>query len=179
MRGGNLAGLGLAAIWIAALVGCGGGGGGGGAPTLNWYVFNEPGGAYEQAVKTCNEKAQGRYKINYVRLPTDANAQRELVVRRLAAKDSDIDIIGMDVVWTAEFAEANWILPWTGARRAEATRGKLEGPVKTVQYKGKVWGIPFTTNPQPLGYRKGIAKTPPTTWDQMIDEAHKQGKSIE
>jgi multiple sugar transport system substrate-binding protein len=179
MRGGKLAGVVLAAIAAVALPSCGSDEGGGGSKSINWYVFNEPGGAYESAVKTCNEKANGRYKINYVRLPTDANAQRELVVRRLAAKDSDIDIIGMDVIWTAEFAEANWIVPWTGARRLEATRGKLEGPVKTVQYQGKVWAIPFTTNTQLLWYRKDIVKTPPTTWDQMIDEAHKQGKSIE
>jgi multiple sugar transport system substrate-binding protein len=179
MRGGKLAGVLIAAIAAVALPGCGSSEGGGGSKTVNWYVFNEPGGAYEAAVKTCNEKAQGRYKINYVRLPTDANAQRELVVRRLAAKDSDIDVIGMDVIWTAEFAEAKWIVPWTGARRVEATKGKLEGPVKTVQYQGKVWAIPFTTNTQLLWYRKDIVKTPPTTWDQMIDEAHKQGKSIE
>ena len=179
MRGGNLVGVLTAAVAVVVLSGCGSDGGGGGSKTINWYVFNEPGGAYEAAVKTCNEKANGRYKINYVRLPTDANAQRELVVRRLAAKDSDIDVIGMDVIWTAEFAEAKWILPWTGARRAEATAGKLEGPLKTVQYLGKVWAIPFTTNTQLLWYRKDIVKTPPTTWDQMIDEAHAQGKSIE
>jgi multiple sugar transport system substrate-binding protein len=179
MRGGNLVGVLTAAVAVVVLSGCGSDGGGGGSKTINWYVFNEPGGAYEAAVKTCNEKANGRYKINYVRLPTDANAQRELVVRRLAAKDSDIDVIGMDVIWTAEFAEAKWILPWTGARRAEATAGKLDGPVKTVQYLGKVWAIPFTTNTQLLWYRKDIVKTPPTTWDQMIDEAHAQGKSIE
>jgi multiple sugar transport system substrate-binding protein len=179
MRGGNLVAVLTAAVALTVLSGCGSDGGGGGSKTINWYVFNEPGGAYEAAVKTCNEKANGRYKINYVRLPTDANAQRELVVRRLAAKDSDIDVIGMDVIWTAEFAEAKWILPWTGVRRAEATAGKLEGPVKTVQYLGKVWAIPFTTNTQLLWYRKDIVKTPPTTWDQMIDEAHAQGKSIE
>jgi multiple sugar transport system substrate-binding protein len=179
MRGGKLAGVVVAAVAAVALPSCGSDEGGGGSKSINWYVFNEPGGAYESAVKTCNEKANGRYKINYVRLPTDANAQRELVVRRLAAKDSDIDIIGMDVIWTAEFAEAKWILPWTGARRTEATKGKLEGPVKTVQYQGKVWGIPFTTNTQLLWYRKDIVKTPPQTWDQMIDEAKRQGKSIE
>jgi multiple sugar transport system substrate-binding protein len=179
MRGGKLAGVVIAAVGAVALAGCGSSGEGGGAKTVNWYVFNEPGGAYESAVKTCNEKAGGRYKINYVRLPTDANAQRELVVRRLAAKDSDIDVIGMDVIWTAEFAEAKWIVPWTGARGREAVAGKLAGPVKTVQYKGKIWADPFTTNTQLLWYRKDIVKTAPTTWDQMIDEAHNQGKSIE
>ena len=38
-------------------------------------------------------------------------------MRRLAAEDSDIDLIGMDVIWTAEFAEAGWILPVPEERR--------------------------------------------------------------
>jgi multiple sugar transport system substrate-binding protein len=166
---------------VALAAGCGSGGGGGGVPTLNWYVFNEPGGAYETAVANCNTQNKGRFKINYVRLPTDANQQRELVVRRLAAKDSSVDMVGMDVIWTAEFAEAGWIKPWTGARQVAATRGKLSGPLKTVQYKGKVWAIPFTSNTQLLWYRKDqVPKPPPNfTWDQMIDEAVKKGKAIE
>ena len=71
---------------------------------------------------TCSKEANGRYSIEYNRLPTDADQQRELVVRRLAAEDSDIDIVAMDVIWTAEFAEAGWILPWEGDR-ADARQG--------------------------------------------------------
>jgi multiple sugar transport system substrate-binding protein len=41
-----------------------------------------------------------------VPLPADADQQREQIVRRLAARDSDIDVIGMDVIWTGEFATA-------------------------------------------------------------------------
>jgi len=175
------------AALAAALVALGVGGcgsdseGGGGARTLNWYVFNEPGGAYEQAVKTCNEQANGRYRINYVRLPTDANQQRELIVRRLAAEDSDIDIIGMDVIWTAEFAEAGWIRPWTGRRERAAREGRLDGPLKTVEYKGRIWGAPFTTNTQLLWFNKDEVDQPPPefTWDEMIDRAIRQGTSIE
>ena len=100
----------------------------GSGATIKWYVFNEPGGAFEQAIDTCNKQAGGRYTIQYVRLPTDADQQRELVARRLAAEDTDIDIIGMDVIWTAEFAEAGWILPWEGARAQRAVAGKLRGP---------------------------------------------------
>ena len=152
---------------------CGGDEGGSGARAINWYVFNEPGGAYDAAVADCNKQADGRYKINYVKLPTDANQQRELIVRRLAAEDDDIDLIGMDVIWTAEFAEAGWILPWEGERRAAATEGKLEGPLKTVEYEDKVWAIPFTSNTQLLWYRKDRVDAPPEdfTWDEMIDEA--------
>jgi multiple sugar transport system substrate-binding protein len=175
-------GLVLAAVTVAGAViaGCGSSGSSG-PPTINWYVFNEPSGAYEQAVANCNKQAAGRYKINYVRLPTDANQQRELVVRRLAAKDSSVDLVGMDVIWTAEFAQAGWIKPWTGARRAVAVNGKLAGPLKTVTYRGKVWGLPFTSNTQLLWYRKDqVPKPPPDfTWDQMIDQAAGKGKAIE
>jgi len=152
-----------------------------GARTLNWYVFNEPGGANEQAIKTCNKQAGGRYKIRYQRLPTDANQQRELIVRRLAAEDSTVDLVGMDVIWTAEFAEAGWILPWDGALRSRATDGKLEGPRKTVEYQDKVWGIPFTTNTQLLFFRKDRVKKPEETltWEQMIDQAARVGKGVE
>jgi multiple sugar transport system substrate-binding protein len=164
-----------ALIGSAVLAACGVGSseGGGGHNAINWYVFNEPGGSYDKAVADCNKQAGGRYHINYVKLPTDANQQRELIVRRLAAKDKSIDLIGMDVIWTAELAQAGWILPWEGPRRTAAIQGKLQGPVKTVDYKGKVYGIPFTSNTQLLWYRKDKVAAPPAnfTWDQMIDDA--------
>jgi multiple sugar transport system substrate-binding protein len=162
--------------------GCGGGDeGGGGAAELNWYVFKEPGGAYDQAVANCNKQANGRYTIKYQALPTNANQQRELLVRRLAAKDSSVDLAGMDVIWTAEFAEAGWIKPWTGDDEAAAREGKLDGPLKTVEYQGRIWAIPFTSNTQLLWYRKDLVPDPgdEVTWDQLIDRAKEEGKAIE
>ncbi len=172
-----------ATVALAAATGCGFSdtGGSGQGQTLNWYVFNEPGGANEAAIKVCNEQSKGRYNIQYRRLPTDANQQRELIVRRLAAEDSTVDLVGMDVIWTAEFAEAGWILPWEGELEGEATDGKLDGPRKTVEYQDKVWGIPFTTNSQLLFYLKDQVEKPPEnfTWDQMIDDAAREGKAVE
>jgi multiple sugar transport system substrate-binding protein len=167
----------------AFVVGCGVGGeeGSGGSRAINWYVFNEPGGSYDQAVAECNKDAGGKYQVNYVKLPTDANQQRELIVRRLAAEDTDIDLVGMDVIWTAELAEAGWILPWEGEHESVATEGKLEGPLKTVEYKGKVWGIPFTSNTQLLWYRKDRVDAPGDdfTGDEMIDDAVDKGTAVE
>lgn len=172
-----------ATIALAVLTGCGfsDSGGGGRGEVLNWYVFNEPGGANEDAIKVCNKESEGRYTIKYRRLPTDANQQRELIVRRLAAEDSTVDLVGMDVIWTAEFAEAGWIAPWDGELEGQAVEGKLEGPRKTVEYQDKVWGIPFTTNTQLLFYRKDRVDKPPEnfTWEQMIDQAASNGKAVE
>jgi multiple sugar transport system substrate-binding protein len=132
-------------------------------------------------VADCNKQANGRYTINYVKLPNIADQQRELLVRRLAAEDDSIDIMSLDVIWTAEFAEAGWIRPWEGERRTLAEKDKLEGPLKTVLYKGKVWALPHTSNTQLLWYRKDRVSPPPEdfTWDEMIDQAVKNGTKIE
>ena len=171
------------AVLAAVTVGCGVGGdeGGSGARAINWYAFNEPGGSYDKAVENCNKQANGKYTINYVKLPNIADQQRELLVRRLAAEDDSIDLASLDVIWTAEFAEAEWILPWEGDRREAATEGKLEGPVETVDYQGKVWAIPHTSNTQLLWYRKDRVDAPPDdfTWDEMIDDAVDKGTAVE
>jgi len=171
----------LVAVALGAGCGVGGDEGGTGARAINWYAFNEPGGSYDQAVANCNKQANGRYEINYVKLPNIADQQRELLVRRLAAEDDSIDLASLDVIWTAEFAEAEWILPWEGDRRDAATEGKLEGPVETVDYQGKVWAIPHTSNTQLLWYRKDRVDAPPDdfTWDEMIDDAVDKGTVVE
>ncbi len=94
-------------------------------PHLHWYVFDERSGAFDQAARYCTEASQGRYQIEMAPLPSSADQQREQLVRRLAAGDSAIDIIGMDVIWTAEFAEAGWILPWREEHARQARTGKL------------------------------------------------------
>ena len=166
-----------AAALVALVTGCGGSSGG--AATLNWYIFPEPSGSFAAAAKQCSAASGGRYNIVLNQLPSDSDSQRTQLVRRLAAKDSGIDIIGMDVNWTSEFAEAGWIKPWTGANKAAVTRGVLAGPIATATWKNTLYGAPLNSNTQLLWYRKDLVPTPPATWAQMIQEATalaKQGK---
>jgi multiple sugar transport system substrate-binding protein len=144
-------------------------------PTLHWYVFDEPSGAFRAAAQVCSEEAGGAYRIEMNPLPTDADQQREQLVRRLAAEDKGIDIIGMDVIWTAEFAEAGWILPWSVETARGVTTGRLAAPVESASYGGRLWGVPFTTNAQLLWYRTDRVTHPPTTWDEMMDMAEALG----
>lgn len=159
----------LAAVVAAPLVaGCGGGGGG---VTLHWYVGQESSGSYREAAQRCTDSSNGRYRIAMEALPSNADAQRQLVVRRLAARDRTVDLIGMDVIWTAEFAEAGWLRPWVGARGAQVSAGVLAGPLATARYRGTLWAAPFTSNSQLLWYRKSRTGTVPTTWDELISAA--------
>ena len=109
----------LALAAVIMLAACGGAGdqSTGGAPTLNWYIFPEPSGSFTAAAAECSAASNGEYTIAIQDLPSGADDQREQLVRRSAAEDSSLDILGLDVVWEAEFAEAGWIQPWTGQRR--------------------------------------------------------------
>jgi multiple sugar transport system substrate-binding protein len=153
----------------ALLAGCGGSSSK--TATLNWYIFPEPSGSFASAAKECSAASGGRYNIVLNQLPSDSDSQRTQLVRRLAAKDNGIDIIGMDVNWTAEFAEAGWIKPWNGDDKAAVTKGVLSGPIKTATWKGQLYGAPLNSNTQLLWYRKDLVPTPPKTWAQMIQMA--------
>ncbi|MGR8940200.1 MAG: ABC transporter substrate-binding protein [Gammaproteobacteria bacterium] len=145
--------------------------------TLVWYVFNEPSGAFVEATEACSEQAAGRYRIDLTPLPADADQQREQLVRRLAAKDADIDIIGMDVIWTAEFAEAGWILPWPESTAPRVASGRLPVAIASATYRNRLWAAPFTSNAQLLWYRRDRVEKPPLTWDELIERAEALGKA--
>ena len=150
-----------------------------GPPTLTWYVFPEPSGSFATAAQNCSSASGGQYKIAINLLSTESSQQRVSLVRRLAAKDSSIDILAMDVDWTAEFATAKWIRPWRGALAGQVTNGVLPGPVATATWQGNLYAAPLNSNTQLLWYRKDLVPNPPKTWDEMIADAialAKQGK---
>jgi multiple sugar transport system substrate-binding protein len=149
-------------------------------------VVNLYGGAsgsgFDKIIADCNQQAAGRYTIVGNLLPSDADGQRDQFVRRLAAKDAGMDLLGMDVTWTAEFAEAKWIRELTGAQKEQATKDTLQPPIDTATWKDKLYGVPRTTNVQLLWYRKSLVPTPPKTFDEMITMAQElkaQGKPYE
>src|SRR5690606_19068842 len=166
------------ALLASTLAACGDDGGSG-RPTLNWYNFPDDSGALQTAADRCSKASGGRYRINYSKLPRGADDQRQQLVRRLAAEDDSIDIMGLDVTWAAEFAEARWIREWTGENKRRATEGTLEVPLRTATWKDKLYAVPYNTNTQLLWYRKDLVPTPPKTWDEMLKMAGdlaRQGK---
>ncbi|MFB9903449.1 ABC transporter substrate-binding protein [Allokutzneria oryzae] len=149
----------------------------GSIPTLAVYKY--PQEHFQSIVDNCNERAAGRYKLVYRKLPREADGQREQLVRRLAAEDEDIDIMGLDVTWVAEMAEARWIREVPAGVREEIERGTLEIPLETARWKGKLYGAPDNTNVQLLWYRSDLVSKPPATWTELLavaGELKRQGK---
>lgn len=162
--------LALAAAAVAGLGACGGSSDGSGPRELTFFVAIQPGGTIEENAKRCTEESDGKYAITPEFLPTDASQQREQLVRRLGAEDSSIDIVGMDVIWTGEFANAGWVEEWTGPLKQQATENVFKNVIETASFEGKLYAAPFNTNTQLLWYRKDLVKQPPKTWDEMIEQ---------
>jgi trehalose/maltose transport system substrate-binding protein len=172
-------GIGLvgAALASTALAACGSSSGGAGPVTLSFYNFPDNSGAIQQAATNCTKQSGGKYTIVYNKLPTGADGQRQQMVRRLAAGDPSMDILGLDVTWEAEFAEAGWILPWTGTYKQQASNGTLAVPLQTATWKGKLYAVPYNSNTQLLWYRSDLVPNPPKTWDEMINDSIQLAKA--
>ncbi|SCG44526.1 ABC transporter substrate-binding protein [Micromonospora coxensis] len=168
-RPGVRVGAAAAALALLAPLAACGSGDEGGTPTINLYYPPEQN--LQKVVDDCNAQAQGRYRIAYRVLPRQADDQRVQLVRRLAAEDSGMDVLGLDVTWTQEFASADWIREWTGQDKAEVEQGTLSGPLDTARYEGRLYGAPKNTNVQLLWYRTDLVPEAPKTWDDMIKVA--------
>ncbi len=181
MRARRLGAAALAALTTAStLTACGSSGGG---IVINYYTPANEMATFTAVAKRCNEELGGRFTIKQVSLPKGADDQRLQLARRLTGNDKTLDVMALDVVWTAEFAEAGWALPLSddpsGKAEADATSNTLPGPLETAKWQDKLYAAPITTNTQLLWYRADLMDEPPTTWDGMVAEAtrlHAAGK---
>jgi multiple sugar transport system substrate-binding protein len=155
--------LGAGVVAASLLTACGSNSG-----PMKINVYYAPEDHFQTVVDNCNAQAAGKYQIVYNKLPRGADDQRVQMVRRLAAGDNSMDILGLDVTWVSEFAEAGWADEWTGANKAEASQGVLPGPLQTATWDGKLYAAPKNTNIQLLWYDDRITPTPPKTWDEMM-----------
>jgi multiple sugar transport system substrate-binding protein len=135
-------------------------------------VYYAPEQNFQSVVDRCNQQAGGRYNIVYRKLPRDADGQREQMVRRLAAGDTDLDVLGLDVTWVPEFAEAKWLEEFTGENKTKAEEGVLAGPLATATWNDKLYAATKNTNVQLLWYDDRVVQQPPETWSEMMDMAN-------
>jgi multiple sugar transport system substrate-binding protein len=150
---------------------------GAGPDDLVWAVGGAaaaPGGTNDKVTKLYAEQDSSRPAVKLVRLPDAADLQREQMAYELQAQSSTFDILGLDVIWTGEFAVNGWI------EKIEDRRGDLDGVVldsalQSALHEGEVWAAPFNTNAGFLYYRSDLVDQPPKTWDELATMAKEIG----
>ena len=172
------------------LAGCSSGGTGGAGAQLTWYINPDGGGSdptkggQTQLAAECTKAAAGKYSIRTQLLPNSASDQRQQLLRRLAASDPGVDLMSMDPVFVAEFAEAKFLAPVPQERQAELTADVVKPMIEAATWKQQLVAAPMWANTQLLWYRKSVAQaagidmTKPVTWQQVIDAAASQKKTV-
>ncbi len=179
---GTAAALGLAA--------CGGGDGSSGGTQLTWYInpdgggSDPDGGGQAQLAKECTDASKGAYDIGIQVLPNGASDQRQQLLRRLASGDTGVDIMSIDPVFVAEFAEAGYLAKVPDDKQETFSDDAVEPAVTNTEWKDEMYAAPFWANTQLLWYRTSVAKkagldmTKPVTWDQVIRAAQKSDTNV-
>ncbi|RFU19342.1 extracellular solute-binding protein [Geodermatophilus marinus] len=164
-------------VLASTLTACGGEGGG--ANVLNWYINPDSGGQAEIAAR-CSEQSNGAYTITVSQLPRDSPAQREQLVRRLAANDSSIDLMSLDPPYIPEFAQAGFLAPVPDDVAERTSEDVVQSAIDGATWDDELVTIPFWANTQLLWYRNsvveaaGLDMSQPVTWDQLIQAAQDQ-----
>jgi multiple sugar transport system substrate-binding protein len=167
--------LGLIGLVAAlALAACGGpeeGGGAGGAQGTGSFTFvvGKDTSGWTKKLLTDWNAAHPDQKASLLELPEAADAQRSAFVTNLQAKSDRYDVLGIDVIWTGEFAKSGWLLELD--RSQFPLDKELKPAVDTAMFEDKLWAAPFRTNGGLLFYRKDIldkaGKQPPKTFDEL------------
>src|SRR3954453_16485904 len=164
------------------IAGCGGGGGGSGDAAKQGanargpitFVTGKDNSGIMPFIADQWNAAHPNEKVTIKQQSDQADQQLSDLEQHFQAKDPNYDVVTVDVVWTAEVGAKGWVIPPT-AQNTRDTATRLPATVKAASYNGKLYAAPYASDGGLLYYRTDLAKTAPTTWDQLISSC--QGKT--
>jgi multiple sugar transport system substrate-binding protein len=138
---------------------------------VTWCIGKDTSGAFGTVIDSFN-KANPNANVKILELPEDAGEQRRLQVQRLQAKSAECDVLGMDVIWTAEYAAQGWLLDVSDFISKNGDKF-IPSTVDTTEFEGKNWSVPFNSNAGFIYFRKDEVPEAPKDWQALYDEAAK------
>jgi multiple sugar transport system substrate-binding protein len=173
----RLGGAGLAGVALLGTAGCGGGGGSS-SGDLVFAMGVDSSGTLQDLVDKFNEQHKGDFQVRYRQMPADTGQYFDQLRTELQAGASEIDVIGGDVIWPAQFAANGWILDVSDRFPESARQQFLPAPVDSLVYEGAIYGVPWFTDAGMLYYHSDLLEEagfsgPPTTWEELKEMAQK------
>jgi len=97
--------------------------------------------------------------------PDSADQRHQLYVQWLNAQSAAPDVLQLDVVWTAEFAGAGWILPLE--RFAPEVGDFFPAALEASRWRSRLYALPWFVDVGLLYFRNDLAPEPPRTLDEL------------
>lgn len=116
-------------------------------------------------------------QVTFKELAGEADDQRDALVQSLQAGSTDIDVMALDVVWTAEFAANQWLAPLEGDLAVETSK-LLQSTVESATYNGTLYALPQNTNGQLLFRNTEIIPEAPNNFADLAASCE-QAKSAD
>src|SRR5699024_12430961 len=109
-------------------------------------------------------------EVTLIELPESADEQRTQMINNAQAKSDAYTVLGLDVVWTAEFAANQWVVALPEDKFP--LDDLIPATVVTGTYFDKLYGVPFTTNAELLFSRTDLLEQagrdgPPETLEAL------------
>jgi trehalose/maltose transport system substrate-binding protein len=171
----------LAAMLLFAVAGCGSDDDSGGSSSaekattakasgdVTWCIGKDTTGSFGTVIDNFN-KANPKANVKLLELPTSADDQRRLQIQRLRAKSDECDVLGMDVIWTAEYAVQGWLKDVSDYISQNGDKF-IKSTVDTTEFQGKNWAVPFNSNAGFIYYRTDQVDSAPKTWEDLYKQA--------
>lgn len=188
MRHRNIAVLALTGAVVAGLAaGCGGsskksggsGGSGGGGDERGpiTYVQGKDNNNVVPGLVQRWNAAHPNEKVTAKQQSDSADDQLQDDEQHFQSKDSGYDVVSVDVIWTAEFAAKQWLVPLKD-KYALDTGKLLPATVKAATYNGTVYAGPASSDGGLLYYRKDLVPNPPANWSELIADCSKKSGTV-
>lgn len=136
-------------------------------PQFVWAVTGADRQIHEDVARLWNENNPDQEVEVYFLAPT-ADEQRQAMFQDLQSQAGEFDVLGLDVIWTGEFAEFGYIESLEDLR-SEVEGVSLEGAVDSSQWQQELYALPYSSNGAFLYYRTDLIDEPPTTWDELYE----------
>ena len=136
-------------------------------PAFVWAVTGADRQVHEDVARLWNENNPDQQVDIFFLAPT-ADEQRQAMFQDLQSQAGDFDVLGLDVIWTGEFADYGYIENLEDLR-PEVEDTSLEGAVDSAQWQQELYALPYSSNGAFLYYRSDLIDEPPSTWEELYE----------
>jgi multiple sugar transport system substrate-binding protein len=143
--------------------------------TLKFWFGPDRTGTVPKLIANFNKMENGKIKVVWELQASDTGVYFKNLQRALQAGSKTPDVFAGDVIWPAQLAGANLILPVDKYFSKSDQSKYIAGTIQDLYYKGHIYGAPWFTDFGLIFYRKDLLSryhmAVPTTWQQMQQEA--------
>mgnify|MGYP006281511161 CR=1 FL=1 len=104
------------------------------------------------------------------------DALHDKLITSISSTNPAYDVILVDDIWYAQFAEAGWLMDVTDRISSDMEDEVYDKAWEIVGYNDKLWGLPWLLDLEYFFYNEELLaeagiENPPTTWEEVVEQS--------